>query len=624
MPQWRENDPPAGFYWNESFGDWDHREIYTLNLIDGYTAFTGPPRTGQATYLERLTILIEWLTANGLDAFSRRAHNPTVNGLRRRNTHMSDRWYVGDAAAVRSTFGSQTELTMAADHEDAPCWACGTVHPRFTFICPVQGLAITCRQCGEAGREYSIDTNDGTFTWCDNCGTECEFENCETPAHPNWRFCTTHGVHTNCWQCGEQIEASLTEELHRTRPGHVVCDVCAENICDGCGEYRSDDSMIYNEEEDTYECLTCSRERLREVGEDSDTSIDDSLEQMPTIPGRESIRKCGIEIEGANGSRDGRFLAQQLHRAGLSTTSSMVGYHDGSYGFAKVEQDSSVDWECVLGPLNPAVREDVEQLNVAVKLIRDAVHNKELGLDMRCGLHIHVSAESVGLEQAYNLSHIFTFLEDILFRLAAARWPSHRSCSGNGACVSIPKHNRKMDFMQNRGGNAHVGRHENHYYALSFQNYFNAMMHNCHCGAVQNGFWDECTCPDLGKCTFEFRLFNTTANTRKITAYLALCQALVAKAMEMPVIKKPEEEFPALFFNKLAFKSMKPKTQSPLVEDWKPRLQWLFAELPLTEEEREAIRYCIRWSDLGIGLTTEEIEEFTASPVIEQETEVVA
>jgi len=185
----------------------------------------------------------------------------------------------------------------------------------------------------------------------------------------------------------------------------------------------------------------------------------------------------------------------------------------------------------------------------------------------------------------------------------------HRSLHTENSSRSIPKYTRKTEFYNYQGGEG--GGHDDHYFALSFQNYFNSMLGDCMCGARAGGFWDECTC-NLTKCTFEFRLFNTTANPRKLLAYLALCQALVAKAISMPEIKAPAATFPGLPFVRKTLKNMTDDERTYLTEAWKPRLEFIMNELPLTEEEKNAITYCMLHSEIAVGLGDQAVLDLTA------------
>jgi hypothetical protein len=391
--------------------------------------------------------------------------------------------------------------------------------------------------------------------------------------------------------------------------GNMVCPTHAENLCPGCNRMVMQRprrrSLIPDEPEmplfvevegfDQPVCRRCYREAVAGTGEeefDEDTLLTATELALPTIEGREQIRMCGIEIEGADGTRGAVHLARALYEMGVSNTDDVMGYHHGNgAGFAHVERDSSVDWELVIGPVNMANAKHVQKLNRVVKHVRDWVHAEHLKLDLRCGLHIHVGAERVGLAAAYNLHHLYTFIEDPLYRLGAAKWSLHRTVvadRGLHYCQLVPKETNKTRFARAVQGNR--------YYGLSFNNYLAAMLNHCRCGATQYDSWDECEC-ELGKCTFEFRLFNTTANPRKLHAYLALTQALVAKALTLP--EQSADDWPALPFIPKRVKDLTDDERAELFPAWEQRLEWIFRELPLTPEERASVRYCVVNSELN-------------------------
>jgi hypothetical protein len=132
------------------------------------------------------------------------------------------------------------------------------------------------------------------------------------------------------------------------------------------------------------------------------------------------------------------------------------------------------------------------------------------------------------------------------------------------------------------------------------------MMNACECGARRYGIWEECTC-SLDKCTFEFRLFNTTSNPKKLHAYLALTQALVAKAIQIDEIRNADD-FPALGFVDSTYKNFGAGLKTTMHEKWTSRMNWIMNELPLTDEEKDSIMYVVDNSELAVirdAITTE-------------------
>ncbi|MDE2098605.1 MAG: amidoligase family protein [Patescibacteria group bacterium] len=488
------------------------------------------------------------------------------------------------------------------------CPVCQETHPAYTTVCRNgDGGYLACANCGRGLFQGRVNEQHhitfglhgremASLLVCSNCGGGCQVEGCS-----NWSmqgsYCGLHGQHARCDVCDVSLEAPLDAEnpWFTSERYAALCNACSDSICPNCN-YYTDHDLSYSGDLGGYVCRHCFREALAGSGTeefDNGATMSNRRLRIPSIPGRENIRMCGVEIEGANAEGNGETLAEALYEAGLSRSGEMHGYHHGSSsGFAHVERDSSVDWEAVMGPINPADANDVRQLNQAVRTIRQLVKDGVLSLDLRAGCHIHVEAAGVSLDGAFNLNTLFAYAEDVIYRLAAAKWPIHRAIQGSDYTRPVPKEHRKLAFARS------TEREGSRYYALSFNNYFSQMLGNCSCGAVRYDSWEDCTC-DLGKCTFEFRVFNTTANPRKLHAYLALTQALVAKAMRLGPLSNPADEFPALPFVSRRFKDMAEADQAVLVEDWKERLMWMFTELPLTDVERDSLRYCVVNSELA-------------------------
>lgn len=476
--------------------------------------------------------------------------------------------------------------------DDFTCPHCGEIHPAYTASC--NGLAFSCVAC-RAENVPLVDT--GYNTACTTCAHACDVDGCDTwILVENRIYCEDHRMEAYCAGCDTYMERSTEDDpFIRVADGHIYCENCSELVCENCRRfYRR--GLTWNSDLEMNVCRRClfvGADGTTGESFDEDADMTNKAMQIPTIPGRENVRQCGIEIEGANGTSNGDELALALYGAGLSAIDEMAGYHHGNgSGFAHVERDSSVDWEVVIGPLNPAHQGQVRNLNSVVRIIREHIKDGRLGLDLRAGCHIHVEAARTSLTGAFNLNTLFAYLEDVIFRLAAARWPVHRAIMDTHYTAPIPKDLRKLQFAR-----AHNNDEDARYYALSFQNYFSRVLGNCHCGAVRYDSWEECAC-DLGKCTFEFRVFNTTANPRKLHAYMALAQSLVAKAMSLGDLDNASDTFPALEFRTRRFKDMPETEQEEITGLWRDRLAWMFNELPLTDAEKESIAYCIRHSEL--------------------------
>ena len=376
--------------------------------------------------------------------------------------------------------------------------------------------------------------------------------------------------------------------------------------CDDCGAGGSDPSFpsemiplneFYNEVMDETEhlCNECFEEAMG--GSESDSSDaprsgdershreeysfeTDFPEQpaprmlLPVLENR-AQRLVSIEQEVASG---GSFLAHALYEAGFTTVDEMVGYHRSSNlgGFCAVEQDSSVDGEIVYGRLRLDTAPVARQLESALSLVRDAIKAGECSLDMRCGLHVHVDIKGYGMGHVENLYHLWNHLEDVIYRLGSANWSDHRT--------NIARSNYARTVQKGMTSRRQLGQwfNDTRECGLNLSNYLQARG-NCHCGAFTFGSWEECTC-DLPKSTAEFRVFNGTANLRKIHAYTALSLAMVEYA------QTGDEDFaalPAQTFN------------SSIVEPERVNaLELIFERLPLTGDEKDSLLYCVQHSSL--------------------------
>jgi hypothetical protein len=576
LPEWVSTPlPPGPFAWVS----YPVEGVRTAGVLQ----FIG---TERADYPELIVALREWGVQNGLGVEIGRNQGVSVHGL---YLQRPQRFNVGPLDTPVT--GIQP---WAAPFE---CPLCGEEHIAYTVRCGETSLF--CHECGLVTNSIHAEGRTlhsaGDSLVCSTCGASCETEGCESLTRRYDRWCAEHGDYRTCGPCGSrfgfQIGGTEFEEWVSTEDYDAVCPDCQDCLCSTCQAYTHNLTV-------TNDGRVCRRCFFTEItggieGEEFDAA-ESEVTEIPSIPGREVVRLCGVEIEGANGTSNGNALAEAFYRNDLSSTDSMTGYHGGrDTGFAHVERDSSVDWEAVLGPLNAAEPDDMAELNTAVRVIRTMVKDGTLGLDLRAGCHIHVEAARVSLDGAFNLNTLFAYLEDVMFRLGAARWPVHRAVANDEYTIPVLKEERKLAFAR-----FHESPDEDtHHFALSFHNYFSRMLNNCRCGATRYDSWEDCTC-ELGKCTFEFRVFNTTANPRKLHAYLALSQAMVAKAAGMGKLDSPLMEFPPLTFEPRRFKDMSPTNQEQMVVEWQRRLQWMFRELPLTDDEKESIAYCVRHSEL--------------------------
>lgn len=544
------------------------------------------------------TLLNNWLEENNLD----------VVGNSREYIYEEEM-----SATIPYYFSFIERGSVPGEPLSQPNCQCGNelVYP--TIVCPDCRATQYCDPCGKFGGNVVWDESFGGY--CDNCCVVCENSECSTdkyhrsnPGCPNCNpMVRCRGCHEYISRDGDETNSIVVEaaqdqvtsvpEIENNPPTYFYCQSCYANMCRSCLLIQEEGHIIEDEEGNPI-CVTCLSKAAHEEWDENSSLENDKL-TIPTIPGRETIRLVGVEIEGANGDdtalqgrRGGDILARALYDNGLSSQYEMGSYHSGSRrNIVHVERDSSVDWEVVIGPLNVARSNDVDILNRSVKVVRGFINDKTLKLDMRAGLHIHVGADRVPFHSAYNLHKLYMYMEDFLYRFGAAKWPYHRSITrvGRDQAGKSPNTEGKLNFARTFAGQR--------YYGLSFDNYFARYFEECSCGARTYGLFDECTC-DLGKCTFEFRLFNTTANTIKLHAYLAMCQALVAKAIEMDEIKVASE-YPALDFIKERASDMHNSRLRKMNREWQKRITFVNEQLPLTQEEKKSIHYCIMNSEMG-------------------------
>lgn len=538
----------------------------------------------QSEYSEQVKKLEEFCKLHELYLYGT---SPTTIELRNRILPVYEMFFLTNN--VSPGYGTKFEFDQFIE-----CGHCRAENNQHNIVCEECDAILICNFCYSnqqshlrnhfaAGNLVLYSGNDH----CSGCSIICE--DCGNPwtrVGSDSIICFECSPRYNCRACGEVEEIADEEE------NNGYCRYCFSNICEECEAYCDDDSLSIVAHEGRRICTSCfnSLDENIEVFDDASDMAATRL-AIPTIQGRERIRFCGLEIEGINVARNAHdILASQLYDADLSDFDSRRGYHEryGS-GFAHIERDSSCDWEAVIGPINMANTVEVRKLNQVIRIIRDGIKDNTVKLSLSCGLHIHVSAEKVGIDQAHRLHLLYTYLEDVMYRLGAAKWPMHRAIvNGDHHYQLSPRAEEKLHFVNRYN--------DNRYHGLSFSNYFQRMLGNCSCGAGRFGMFEECTC-SLQKCTFEFRLFNTTANTKKIHAYMALTQALVAKAFSMSGFDT--EAMQEMAFNMRNYKDMNTSQQEEIENKWMERMKFILEELPLTNDERQSILYCVESSEVA-------------------------
>lgn len=300
---------------------------------------------------------------------------------------------------------------------------------------------------------------------------------------------------------------------------------------------------------------------------------------LPALPDRDP-RLVSVEQEIGKGRE---YIASAFFSGGFSLNDRARGYHSGDDGgFCRVEDDASVNAEIIYGKLrlnDPTVAQKFED---ALCVVRDAITEGEVKLDMRCGLHVHVDAKGLGMREITNLYNLWNHVEDTVYRIGSANWRCHRT--------AVASTDYAPPTMKGLEGHTAIGSHfANERGALNLSNYLSSRS-RCHCGAFAFAAWEDCTC-DLPKATVEFRVFNATANLRKIHAYTALSVGMVEAARRLRITP---DDFPAHGFNRRDAEEI----SNP--EATKRALEVLFGGMiPLTDSEREDLTYCARNSSVA-------------------------
>lgn len=298
---------------------------------------------------------------------------------------------------------------------------------------------------------------------------------------------------------------------------------------------------------------------------DDDPNDSDSPLRIPALPERPT-RCMSMEIEVGRG---GTYLAKQFHAAGLAESEHMHSYHSGAEGFVRVEEDASVGAEIIFSQMYLSRPGHAKKFEEGIGILRKALAEGKSKLDMRCGLHIHVGlnrdrkAGSAAYSEAdcISLYNLWNYMEDTIFRLGSANWRGHRSEFGNEYSPLVPKREatRARDVSYGRC-------------ALNLSNYISTLQDPGYGGTIP---------------TVEFRVFNTSANARKLRAYAALCQAMVSFAQDNKITTA---DYPVFQWH---------MNNEPDPAASAERIEFILTKLPLTNSEQEDIRYCIRKSSLA-------------------------
>lgn len=340
------------------------------------------------------------------------------------------------------------------------------------------------------------------------------------------------------------------------------------------------------------------------------------------------------EVDG-----DGLKLARTLHSCRI------VGYDQvGAYGthpgdvhpcVAFLKYDGTVSGgELVFDRMYLTNPLHAKAFYKALKQLRGLTKNGTIAFNPNCGGHIHVDATGTGFYDLLRLAILYGYCEEPIYRLAGAgatyghrslyKGRDHRIGRPGGYSAAIvkgpfmdagttfrilrqqPRHtglNFKL-YMENGCGGCKgrrpIGEGKvNEQYVQEEMRYWRdnegadpppQVIERWRMESMQVAGWDlkDCTCRK-NKFTVEWRVWNSQGNPRILHAWIALMQAMHAHAW-IPSSSENYEKYDereALDWQALPFNKLTAAT----VRKAQERVDWMFAELPLTDAEKDSLAY---------------------------------
>lgn len=479
------------------------------------------------------------------------------------------------------------------------------------LTCPFCEYVLECVTChailGGSKRLLYNSMVEGVS--CSICTRTCDEPGCDNVINPEWRYCTSHGPgHFECLGCDTVYDRYVTPM--EALPAGNYCTACANSVCMECGE-RSGNLMPTDVGSACPPCWEKAMEGRMESAEVSALTAEEWLAQAtPERPYRlvsieqefdSRPRRQNVPRYGPSPSNE---LAADLYARELSPYREVAGYHVSGHAYpAHIETDSSVPsgGELVISMLRLDTQADAEAMVSIQEAVKTRLEAEDIVFSAKCGTHVHIDMHGYTVVDARNKVTIYSYLEDVIFRLGSSGFSDHRSVvSGNHYALPIKKD--KWGDIKKFG--VEFLRRADHTDSLNMQHFYNSMK-SCKCGAIEFGSMAECECIRK-KCTAEWRVFNGTGNPRRLHAYIGIVQAVTAwsqdRVLALDDFEPMEFDATTKFTVQNTFRHLK------TADMWKERLVWMFENLPFTDAERESIMYCIETSPLRyIG------EEFIAS-----------
>ena len=454
------------------------------------------------------------------------------------------------------------------------------------------GKALCCSRCHRVYSELVTNPSDADEHFCRRCIRVCPGNDapCSTPIFDNnFVGCEVHFPRATCPGCKRVCEIARGMGEHK---GTMFCGDCLARICQRCdGVGKADPAYTIRDGMERYVvCKECSGPVKEWLNQDGNEKL--VMERVPTmlVPSKSNrpVRLCSIELEVTKGA--GKIL-QDLYTKGLTANNECLRHWSNAPDFCYMERDGSLPefpagGEVIFSKLRLDDETTAQKLAEAVGVIRKHVKAGDAAIDLQTGAHIHVDFHKSGFNHVRNLVVLHNFIEDPFYRLGAANYNRHR---GTHYAIVLPKSGIDSQEEFNRYFFRRGSFDTMHHSVLNVDGYYKAAA-NCSCGHLVGETPENCEC-QLGKCTVEFRVFNGTSSWRKLHAYTALCQSLVAYARAHDDLAVAD--FPPVLYNPVGV------IDDNLKRAWIERLTWMFKNLWFSDEERESINYCIEHSDIA-------------------------
>jgi len=463
-----------------------------------------------------------------------------------------------------------------------------------------------CFHCATYGRVPTRDVHTGQM-FCNVCRPVCE---CGASFMPQTRLNSGPSVHggnrvymDKCLSCHQAAACKSCKHVF------LKAHLSANEICVDCIKYVTCKicKVLYDNRSyfrgDGQTCNTCYVKRFDELVKQEVEFDEDEVPvhgmAFPKLASR-PFRTVSIETE-VDGDKE--VLSGVLYACGIVKTPKVESYGSHPDGglpwLCHLKHDGSVSGgELISHLLNLDRPTHATGLMTMLKRMRALQKKDYIAYNANCGGHIHIDAHNFDYNDMWRLVTVFGYLEDVIYRLAGSGCEyGHRTLvdghdaanHGGGYARPIIKgpFGSAVGLKQAIQGQPRMC-------GLNFQHWLNAVG-NCSCGAYRYDKYKDCTC-NLGKATVEWRVWNSTGSPRILHAWIAIMQSIHAFC-EGDGAPGHEwlAQYPALTYTntKWIATSEYHKAQA------KGRLEWMFRNLTLTQDERVSLMYTIEKSEMA-------------------------